>query len=78
MQAKTTFMLYVGADRCVSREYIKYALHQCYVFIKNPVRFAKMDYTTRMLSNPPENVHSAVRPTASSPIILVLIMAPRY
>ena len=55
-----------------------YTIHQCCVFIKNFVPFAKMDYTTRMLSNPPENVHSAVRPTARSPLILVLIMAPRY
>ena len=63
-----TFMLYVGADRCVPRE----------VFIKKSVSFAKMDYTTRMLSNPPEDVHSAVMATASSPLILVLNTAPRY
>ena len=61
-------MLYVGADRCVPRE----------VFVKESVPYAKMDYTTRMLSNPPEDVHSAVTVTASSPLILVLITAPRY
>ena len=44
-----------------------------FVFVENTVPFAEMDYTTCMLSHPPENVHSAVRLTASNPLILVLM-----
>ena len=37
--------------------------------------FPEMDYITRLLSNPPENVHSAVRPAADSLLIPELTLA---
>ena len=44
-----------------------YALHQHCVLVEKSVRVAEMDYTSRMLSNPPEDVHSAVRPVVQQP-----------
>lgn len=77
---RTITTLHTGEDDAYadSKYIVLLCLKVVFVFGENTFPFAEMDYTTRMLSSPPDNVHSAVKPSASNLLIFVLMSAPRY